>query len=277
MTEAPTSGILWLRPDSYDAALSRFPDKELAQMQKDELRHFRQPDDQATLWRYLETYKLKDLLESRTLYLCQVSRLEKIDPNEGLMNQLQLETLRRYSHEDEAQLHNFVSFHECTRQRAWVTCFSLGIHEEAYMWERFSKSDLSEGVAIRTTYQKLKLAVNEFPEASETYMAKVRYEETEYMPCKIGYLLYQKLPRFSDEREVRICVCNLDLELADQECSKEFFRLPVNLSRLVQQIYVHPKASASYFREIQKLVAKHLPKRQGRVQWSKLRSTSFPP
>lgn len=272
MSDGPTSGILWLPPESYNAAVDRFSDTERAQIKEDELRHFPQPDDQETLWRYLETYKFKDLLESKTLYLCQVSKLEKIDPNEGLMNRLQLESLRRYLREDEAQLQNFVSFHEHTRQRAWVTCFSLGQFEEVYMWERFSKSGLNEGVAIKTNYQKLKHAVAESPEANETYMAKVRYEETEYMPWKIGYLLYQKLPRFSDEREMRICVCNRELELDAQECSKEFYRLPVNVTRLVQQIYIHPNASESYFREIQKLVTKHLPKRQNRIRWSKLRS-----
>lgn len=275
MTDGPTSGIVWLPPESYNAAVERFSDTEQARIREDELRDFPQPPDQATLWRYLETYKFKDLLESKTLYLCQVSKLEKIDANEGVMNQLQLESLRRYLHEDETQIHNFTSFHERTRQRTWVTCFALGQFEEPHMWERFSKPGLNEGVAIRTTYQKLKIAVAEFPTANETYLAKVRYEETEYMPWKIGYLLYQKLPRFSDEREVRVCVCNRELELDAQKCSKEFYRLPVNLTRLVQQICVHPNASEAYFREIQQLVAKHLPKRQGRIRWSKLRSASL--
>jgi len=46
-------------------------------MKQEELRHFPQPDPKAVLWRYLETYKFQDLLETGTLYLCQVSKLQK--------------------------------------------------------------------------------------------------------------------------------------------------------------------------------------------------------
>jgi hypothetical protein len=104
MTDGPTSGILWLPQESHDAAVSQFSNEEQARLRQQELHDFPQPEPRQTIWRYLETYKFKDLLETETLYLCQVSRLQHVDPNEGLMNRFQLEAMRAHFKDNEAQM-----------------------------------------------------------------------------------------------------------------------------------------------------------------------------
>lgn len=265
MSSGPTSGIAWLAPQSYETALSRFSSAELQQMDAEEQHDFPKPDRSATLWRYLETFKFEHLLKTRTLFLCQVEKLAKGEPNEGRLNSPQEQALIREYSADHVQLKNLQAFHERVRQRACVTCFSLNDFEEMHMWEEFCKESPNEGVAVRTTYEKLCLSMAEHPEPPKTipYCAKVRYEESAYMVSKIGYLLFQKLPQFCNERELR--VCHLSLE---DEHPIESFRVPVHLSRLIQRVHVHPRASKAYYLKIRKLLEQRLPERSDKLRWS---------
>ena len=155
MNSGPTSGVLYLSRTAHEAALSRFSEEELNQLDAEQRRLFPPPNRKATLWRYLETYKFEDLLESETLFICQVAKLAKDEANEGRMNQLQEQALLKYLSNDQTQLENFRAFHEHVRQCSWVTCFSLGDFDEAHMWKTFCKQPPNEGVAIRTNYDRL--------------------------------------------------------------------------------------------------------------------------
>jgi hypothetical protein len=264
----PTSGILYLAPESYDKVLSRFSLEELNQMDADQRRHFPPPNRKTTLWRYLETYKFEDLLNTQTLFLSQVAKLAADEPNEGRMNQLQEEALSRELSHDQNKLEEFRAFHLHVRQCSWVTCFSIGEFDAAHMWERFCRQTPNEGVAIKTSYEKLQMSIAHCctSPALKPFCAKVRYEESAYMPWKHGYLLFQKAPEFSDEREVRVCML-----LLENNYPADFLRVPVSLPHLVQRIYVHPKASDSYKQHVCELARKHLPRNQWLVRWSCLR------
>ncbi len=267
MNEGPTSGILWLPSESYNAAVNGFSEEELNQLDAEQRHHFPPPDRKATLWKYLETYKFENLLKTKTLYLRQVAKLAEAEPNEGRMNQLQEQALiKRFGH-NQNDLDNFRSFHTRIRQRSWVTCFSLGDFDEAHMWERFCKQPPNEGVAIKTTYKKLMSSLEDHPLSSELppFCAMVRYDESANMEWKQGYLLFQKTRAFSDEREVRACVLS-----PEEEQPAECLRAPVHLPRLIQKIYVHPKASESYMQKVCELAAENLPKNKWRVYRSRL-------
>lgn len=207
-------------------------------------------------------------MKTEALFLCQVAKLAGDEPNEGRMNQFQeVELARQFGH-DQNQLDNFRAFHEFVRQRSWVTCFSLADFDEAHMWEKFCKGAPNEGVAIKTNYKNLRLSME--GRLTSPYLppfcAMVRYDKSAYMPWKQGYLLFQKIPMFSNEREVRACVL-----CPEEEKPVEFLRAPVHLPRLIHKIYVHPRASESYMRHVCDLAARHLPKNQRRVCWSRFR------
>ncbi|MBI4325797.1 MAG: hypothetical protein HY674_11105 [Chloroflexi bacterium] len=271
MMDGPTSGFAWLADES--AALRTFSDAERAQMDEAERRNFPEPEPGSTIWRYLETYKFEDLLKTETLYLRQVSKLAEDEPNEGIMNQFQRDAMRKHFANDPKQFAECLHLYDHLRQRAWVTCFSLGDFDESHMWKKFCKKPENEGVVVKTTYRRLKGGVGEVVSLARRYpyMAKVRYEESDYLAWKLGYLLYQKLPQFSDECEVRICAFSPEEQFAQPTCVIDHARLRVQLMLLVQQVYVHPKATDAYFKKIRDLTAKHLPERQGRVRWSVLR------
>jgi hypothetical protein len=268
MNSGPTSGILWKPGEDAAKAESRASPEERAKMLEEERRHFPIPPSPATVWKYYKAPFFEDLLQSGELFLCQVSRFT--DKAEARMNDFQLAAMEGMYKDNPEMLVALRAFHESIRQRAWVTCFSLADFEAAHMWKRFC--DDSEGVAIRTTFQHLKLALPESgPLASEAYPASVRYEQTPYMPWRIGYLLFQKLTCYSDERELRLCICRPEDQFHADKCMIESIRLPVNLRRLIHRIYVHPAAPDSYFQRVRSLTAKHLPDREKRVRWSTLR------
>jgi len=264
MNSGPTSGIAYLSQTAHEAALTQFSAEELNHLAAEQRRLFPPPNRKATLWRYLETYKFVNLLESETLFLCQVEKLAKDEPNEGSMNQLQEQALLKYLSNDQTQFKNFHAFHDHVRQCSWVTCFSLGEFDETYMWETFCKRPPNEGVAIRTNYERLKSSVTEHTQMP--VFAMVRYEESDYMPWKSDYLLFQKVPVFSKEREVRVCVLNLE-----ENHPKECLRVSVNLTRLIQRIFIHPNASPDYLQKIRHLAAKYLPKNKYLIRWSRHR------
>ncbi len=262
MNEGPTSGIAYLAPESQDAALSNFSAKERNQFDAQERRDFPAPNQEATLWKYLDTYKFESLLERRSLYLRQVAKLAVDEPNEGRMNQLQEEALvKRFGH-SQNDLGNFRTFHAHVRQCSWVTCFSLGDFDEIHMWEGYCRAVPNEGVAIKTTYKNLLLSFTDLE--LWPFSAMVRYKQLDYMPWKHGYLLFQKVPDYSDEREVRACVLSLE-----EKYPKECLHAPVLLPRLIQKIYVHPKASEVYMRKVSDLANQHLPKNAWRIRWSR--------
>ena len=177
------------------------------------------------------------------------------------MNRFQLASMDEEYGSDPETLINFKNFHEHIRQRSWVTCFSVADFEAVHMWTRFCGE--LEGVAVKTTFRNLLLAFStDNPLIKEICPALVRYEETGYMPWKIGYLLFQKLPCFSDERELRLCICRPEEQLRADNCTRESIPFPVRLRPLIHQIRVHPAASNSYFQEVHKLVARYLPNRE---------------
>ena len=268
MSNGPTSGILWRAGEDVAKAESRASPEERAKRLAEERRHFPIPPSPATVWKYYKPPFFEKLLQSGELYLCQVSRFT--DKAEARMNDFQLAAMEGMYKDTPETLVALRAFHESIRQRSWVTCFSIADYEAAHMWKTFC--DDSEGVAIRTTFQNLRLALHESgPLASEVYPASVRYEQIPYMPWKIGYLLFQKLPCYSDERELRLCISRPEEQFQADKCTIEGIPLRVNLRRLIHRIYVHPTAPDSYFRKVRSLTAKHLPDREKQVRWSTLR------
>jgi hypothetical protein len=268
MNNGPTSGILWVAGEDARKVVSRFSPEARVKMLEEERRHFPVPPSRATIWKYYQAPYFEDLLKSGELYLCQVSRFP--DNAEARMNDFQLAAMEGVFKDNPEMLGDLRAFHESIRQRSWVTCFSLADFEAAHMWRRFCGE--SEGVAIRTTFQNLLLALSESgPLASEVYPASVRYGETPYMPTKIGYLLFQKLPCYSDERELRLCICRPEEQFHANKCTRESIPLRVNLRRLIHHIHVHPAAPDSYLQKVRSLAAKYLPDREKRVRWSILR------
>jgi len=231
---------------------------------QDELKDFPQLPPETIIWKYFKLEHFKDLIQSSELFFCQVSEFP--DAAEGRMNKHQLESLEKEFANDPDRIASMKDLHEYLRQRCWVSCFSRGDFESKEMWQRFPS-----GVAIRTTYGRLELLRAEMGRTEATYLAAVRYQDSAYLPWKIGYLLYQKLPepKFMVEKEVRFSICLIKEQSRTEKCSLTNIRERVNLNTLIQKIVVHTKATTDEFRNIQSLVKEKLGRKVHRVVWSR--------
>lgn len=213
-----------------------------------------------TLWRFLDFTKLVDLLDKRALFFCRSDRFE--DPYEGsypakfLLRQG--EVARRYE-----EKHNYTpphcvpEFRKKLREYVAINCWHMNEHESAAMWSLYLKSD--EGVAIRTTRKRLEIALkgaHESLDADDIWLVgtvPVRYVDFQEDDPNLGDIGAFSLKRksFEHERELRAVLWrskNRSIEGLEPLPSCGLL-VPVDLSALVESIYVSPTAP-SWFNDL---------------------------
>ncbi len=225
----------------------------------------RTPRPDAVIWKYFRPEYFPNLLETGTLFLNQASRFK--DTMEGRMNERQRRSL---TDESPGVVGGVEALHDYVRQRTWVTCFNVSEQEDRDMYSEYCGPEA--GVAIRTTFARLESARQNHPSAREAFSALVTYRDDDYLRFKLGFLIFQKLPRFCHEQELRTCVLLEGEQINSSQCMRQFLRLPVLLNELIQQVYVHPQASAIYYEKICVLADRYLEQGGGRrlVRWSRL-------
>jgi hypothetical protein len=139
-----------------------------------------------------------------------------------------------------------------------VNCWHMNEGGSAAMWRLYLKS--GEGVAIRSTFQRLTESFSEFEPA--VYIGVVKYADYEREWIPEGYTLYpfvHKRRSFEHEREVRA----LRQELAYDDdggidLTRERFTageaVPVRLDPLIERVYIAPGA-ATWLRDLVASVA----------------------
>jgi hypothetical protein len=209
---------------------------------------FEKPDDpNAIVWRYLDFTKLVSLLDRRELFFCRVDKLE--DPLEGSTSRSN-PLLRPAIYKDipEPQrriaMESYSNLIRDLRKFTFVDCWNLYGYESAAMWRLYLSSD--EGVAIRSTFDRLCAAIGE-PNAA-VYVGKVKYADydTDWLPeDNIMQPFIHKRRSFEHEREVRALIQLLEAHSEDtreEGAFPEGMRVPVDLDVLVEAIHVSPAA-----------------------------------
>ena len=215
---------------------------------------FEQPNENERVWRYMDFTKLVSLLHSRTLYFARADKFD--DPFEGSYPAKNVSRYRDYHeslnlppdvHRDLVPLLNDGMSTFVRRCRKWtaLNCWHLSDYESAAMWRLYLKG--SDGIAIMSSYGRLR---NSFKNTSEQiYIGKVRY--IDYQRDSIdGTSIFSpflyKRNSFTHEREVRALISKLPirdggLDFA-QESIEDGINIDVDLSLLVETIYVVPYA-----------------------------------
>lgn len=210
------------------------------------------------------------LLESKKLYLPSAERLE--DKHEGSIFLSQKEREEKaFAEKGLPQLVPVMS--EMRREQLKCTFISCWHHNQTdshAMWRIYCS--LKQGVAIRTTYLKLRNQVNEL-----YVMGLVNYGNEDPLSADRVAPFMQKRQAFEYEQEMRI-VGNLHSspDFRDKNGNfrptRQHLDIPIDLVRLVETIYVHPEADELYFQVVKSLVTKYAPELNERVEWSVMRS-----
>ncbi len=214
---------------------------------------FRQPaNENEKVWRYMDFTKFVSLLESRSLYFTRADRYD--DPFEGSYPRINV--MARQVVPDDVPEEHKDKYRESMAKlgninRNWprytaINCWHLNNHESAAMWRLYLKSN--EGIAIQSTYQKLRDC---FAKANEDiYLGLVKYIDYETEWIEVGNLLtpfVHKRKSFEHEREVRAVVMkwppgdDTGLDFT-QETISHGLHFPIDLGLLIEHIYVAPDA-----------------------------------
>lgn len=219
-------------------------------------------DENESVWRYVDFTKLVSMLSTKALHFTRIDTFK--DPFEGSASVPSLRLVHgwylRMIEKEKGLLPQNVTTSEQlvdaqllaaeqARKNTAVNCWHLNRYESAAMWSLYLKSD--EGIAIRSTYEKLK---NSFSKAEETiYVGQVKYidyrTEIFHDPANMFSNFLHKRRSFEHEREVRALVRNLGRGHPNPEMPLSGMDVAVDLDHLVEEVIIAP-GTAQWFSDV---------------------------
>src|SRR5262249_11486246 len=138
-------------------------------------------------------------------YLRRCDKYQKTDPQDGIPSddyvRVQL-GLRRFDIKDEMNLIAHQGSNRLFTEMYYLSCWNLYRREhEMQMWQQYAK----HGVAVQTTFGRMKSAVDQFPDAM--HIGPVRYGDQDMTRYNQLQFLFTKGTKFKWENEVRIALC----------------------------------------------------------------------
>ena len=231
------------------------------------------PEDHE-LWRHQEFWKFKDLLTTETLYLSGLEHLE--DPLEGSPTDSLREMIETVENPKGAPLlfrillriRSMYDLLQAFFKECCVSCWHMGPADSMDFW---ANCESARSVSIRTTVGAIIEAVEHEPNASTW---KIHYLDYQASPekadrvhsNKLEHLASHKDKRYSYEKEFRIVhfdpktigwrlSTRTRLDRPGRHCA----RIAVDLSKVVQEVRLHPDADPSFAKEVKDLMSEKLP------------------
>jgi hypothetical protein len=178
-----------------------------------------------------------------------MSRSDKFeDQYEGTFSEPTFEEIKKIA----ANKPEFLDYYKSHREKVVISSWHINEYESFAMWQIFTKNN--EGLAIQSTIGRLKEALQ--PENRiEQYIGNVNYIDykKEYIPFDDAFFPFLfKRKSFQYEREVRIIsdVSTKNISVNDG------LKINVDLSQLIEKIYIHPKSENWYKKLVIELVSK---------------------
>jgi len=208
------------------------------------------------IWRYMDFPKYVSLLEKSAIFLSRSDLLG--DSFEG-----SLSPLNTVVQSMQASLHGLApgsltmppEVRQRLREMIYVNCWHANEHESVAMWSLYARS--TEGVAVCSTYRKLSAQLPPYH-----YFGLVRYIDyrSEHIPEGNAFWPYAfKRLAFQHEQEMRI------VTQAVSPPGLPGTLIPVDLSSLIESVYVAPNAAGWFHELVESITRKYglvLPVRQ---------------
>ena len=224
------------------------------------------PDEK--VWRYMSFARFAWLLQKKRLWLSRADLLG--DPWEISLAGNQLEhvvsrhpiTPLSSGAIPESAMKRSERIIRTWRQQTFVNCWSASSHESHALWRIYCRS--AEGVAIQTTFARLKASIGDLP------LHRVLYETpgSARRTPTLADLVTKKRPVFAYEQEVRIVRSNDD---ATSGQDVPGYGLEWNSEEHVEAIFVHPEADSSFFETVAATTLHYAPALQNHVSWSAMK------
>jgi hypothetical protein len=205
------------------------------------------PEDPDTIvWKYLDLSKFLDLLLSKKLFMSRSDKFE--DQYEGTFSEPTFEEIKKLAINNP----EFLNYYKTHREKVAISSWHINEYESFAMWQIFTQN--SEGLAIQSTIGRLQKALE--PEKNlKQYIGQVNYIDykKEYIPFDdLFFPFLFKRKSFQYEREVRIISDTSDTAITINDGIK----INVDISQLIDKIYIHPKTENWYKNLVIELVSK---------------------
>lgn len=204
-------------------------------------------DNDKKIWRYLDFTKFVDLLNSESLFFSRADKFDDIFegslPKKSVTNR---DTVLKdlINRKILNPTHTPDWFAESTIQKRMeyaINCWHLNDYESTAMWKVYLKSN--EGIAVQSTFSKLKSELNK--SVHKIFLGIVNYKnyEQDYVDWSNSFNAYvHKRESFSYENELRALIWDsTETSLNKIDLSSGGIKIPVDLTNLVENIYVSPK------------------------------------
>ena len=205
------------------------------------------PEDPDTIvWKYLDLSKFLDLLLSQKLFMSRSDKFE--DQYEGTFSEPTFEEIKKLAINNP----DFLDYYKTHREKVAISSWHINEYESFAMWQIFTQN--SEGLAIQSTIGRLQKALE--PEKNlKQYIGQVNYIDykKEYIPFDdLFFPFLFKRKSFQYEREVRIISDTSETSITINDGIK----INVDISQLIDKIYIHPKSENWYKNLVIELVSK---------------------
>jgi len=217
------------------------------------------PDENVTIWRYVDFIKFVDLLETQCLFFARADKLG--DDFEGSCPKANLKY--RLKEHNIGLVHGGIgadvisAFYKELREFTAVNCWYINEYESAAMWTLYLKSN--EGIALRSSYRRLR---DSFIDQKPDKICKVHYIDYEKNTMSTNLLApyLHKRKSFEHESELRAIIQVFPRRVFSKRSKRPFdtgIRIPVNLDVLIDKIYVAPQTPDWQFNLVKSLVEKY--------------------
>lgn len=202
---------------------------------------FERPAGHAQIWRYIDFAKFVDALDRKALFFARADQM-----NDRWEASLSLAIEERHVEKINLQLPlgsrppsivEYRAHWQALRRRMFLSCWHLAERESAAMWSLYAGRE-GQGVALQSTFGRLERALpSEWQHgihAGTVYY--IDYSSDDIPRGNAFYRCLYKRTSFEHERELRAIFDTQD------DRSPHGFLVPVDLSTLVENVYVAPTA-----------------------------------
>ena len=230
---------------------------------------YARPHDEEVIWRFMDFSKLIYILAHEALPFVRLDlfddKFEGYIPEGNIIADMDLKDVspEQQTLTAEKLNKNNRNLARKARQIIFVNRWHINEHESAAMWKLYLQSP--EGVAIRSTFGRLKDSFRDAPQKVE--IGKIEY--LDYRTARVDTaiidqmaLSMRKRKSFEYEQELRGIHWDrteaMDIHRGTREAnSKEIIPIPVHLDTLIERVFIAPTSRPSYKTLVKSVLEKY--------------------
>ncbi len=218
------------------------------------------------IWRYMNSKKFMDLIQSSHLYLRRIDKFE--DPHEGYITEQfktalskNFEVLEKLDVDTRRQKENEFRAQALLPMYSYANCWYVDEHESDKMWQNYGKEKNS--IAIQTTVKKLFDSIKYVDKGNNLYFEKIDYEDKSPSPNWLD-IMFNKGKSYCFEKEFRLLsvmrtgIANLTYpyinnlpNVSDINNPHETY-IDIDLENFIERIYISSNADQCFKDEIER-------------------------